>query len=164
MPPKPPVNSQLIKRIREVTLVLSVFVTAFLGCALFTYNPSDPGWSQAVSSILVHNVTGRAGAWLADFLLYIFGLSAYLIPFFIFLGAWSNFQSKITEEAPYGIWIMRGIGALLLFTTSAALLALYIPVGLVQLPFNPGGILGYVVGSGMTKFMGMVGASITVIG
>jgi hypothetical protein len=37
----------------------------------------DPGWSHAVVSSTLHNPTGRAGAWIADLLLYLFGLSAW---------------------------------------------------------------------------------------
>jgi S-DNA-T family DNA segregation ATPase FtsK/SpoIIIE len=53
-------------------------VALFLIMALWGFNrEEDPGWSHAVVSSTLHNPTGRAGAWIADLLLYLFGLSAW---------------------------------------------------------------------------------------
>lgn len=51
-------------------------IALFLILALWGFNKEDPGWSHAVVSSTLHNPAGRAGAWVADLLLYIFGLSA----------------------------------------------------------------------------------------
>ena len=52
-------------------------VYAFGTVALFGYHPDDPGWSRAVHTSTLHNPAGRAGAWISDLLLYLFGLSAW---------------------------------------------------------------------------------------
>lgn len=53
---------------------LGVFVLLILA----TYHKADPGWSHAVPTQAIANAGGRVGAWFADLLLYLFGLSAYL--------------------------------------------------------------------------------------
>src|SRR5574343_1344227 len=52
-------------------------VALFLTLALWGFSKDDPGWSHAAMGPLMHNPTGRAGAWTADLLLYLFGLSAW---------------------------------------------------------------------------------------
>lgn len=51
-------------------------VALFLVMALWGFSKEDPGWSHAVGSTALHNPAGRAGAWIADLMLYLFGLSA----------------------------------------------------------------------------------------
>ena len=52
-------------------------VALFLSMALWGFHKDDPGWSHAVVSGTPHNPTGRAGAWVADLMLYLFGFSAW---------------------------------------------------------------------------------------
>lgn len=49
----------------------------FLVMALWGFQRSDPGWSNAVGAGALQNPAGRLGAWVADVLLYVFGLSAW---------------------------------------------------------------------------------------
>ena len=52
-------------------------VALFLTMALWGFNKEDAGWSHAIVSHSMHNPAGRAGAWIADLMLYIFGFSAW---------------------------------------------------------------------------------------
>ena len=52
-------------------------VALFLAMALWGYHRDDPGWSHAVDSGTLSNPTGHFGAWIADLLLYLFGISAW---------------------------------------------------------------------------------------
>ena len=47
---------------------------------LVTYSKADPAWSHA-SFEVPKNLGGRFGAYLADLLLYIFGISAFFLRF-----------------------------------------------------------------------------------
>ena len=55
--------------------------------ALASHTPADPSWNTA-SDGPIANLLGRAGAWIADFLLQIFGVAA-LIPAAALL-VWAN--------------------------------------------------------------------------
>ena len=68
-----------VQLMHEARWMLSLALALFLLLILFTYDRADPGWSHAVAGRVVQNAGGRVGAWVADLLLYLFGLSAYLL-------------------------------------------------------------------------------------
>lgn len=157
--------SRLQRRIKEVVLVLVVFITAFLITALVSYHPGDPGWSHSADMVKVSNSAGPVGAWLSDFLFYILGDTAYFIPILALVGSWLSYRHVPTEDEPkYGLWLSRSIGCILLFATTAGLLALFIPATWSILPMASGGILGYIVGVGLAGVLGKAGTSIILLG
>ena len=159
-------SPQISKRIKEVSLVLAVLVAVFFITALASYHAADPGWSHTVTAAKVQNAAGRVGAWLADFSLYMLGISAYLVPILLLAGglAYYRHRHEVHEERRYGLWASRTIGVILIFAMTSALLSLYVPVGAFTLPFNAGGVLGYVVGVGLSQFLGRAGTTIIVCG
>ena len=56
-------------------LVVAAFV--YLALTLATYQRSDPGWSFSGTGEAIRNKGGAVGAWVADLMLYLFGLSAW---------------------------------------------------------------------------------------
>ena len=69
-----------LRLIHETRWLGLAVVAAFLVIVLLGYQPTDPGWSRAGPDGAVMNPGGRVGAWIADLLLYLFGLSSYLVP------------------------------------------------------------------------------------
>jgi len=67
-------------RLREAALILALALAAYLLLSLATYQPTDPAWSTTGTNDLIANRGGIVGAWLADALLFVFGLPAYLSP------------------------------------------------------------------------------------
>ncbi len=63
--------------VRESWWLLVVAAFIYLALILATYQRTDPGWSFSGSGDAVHNHGGIVGAWLADLLLYVFGVSAW---------------------------------------------------------------------------------------
>src|ERR1043166_5335801 len=63
--------------IRESWWLIVVAAVAFLTLILATYHKTDAGWSYSGPAPTVQNKGGVVGAWLADLLLYLFGLSAW---------------------------------------------------------------------------------------
>ena len=81
---EPPLQAAVLPRHNRWLLELrwigfSLLATALL-LAFVSYHPADPGWSTAGNGEPIRNVMGRMGAWFADLLLYLAGLSAYLVP------------------------------------------------------------------------------------
>ncbi len=68
-----------IELLREAGWIVQIALGLFLLLILITYDRADPGWSHAVVTKTLHNAGGRVGAWFADLLLYLFGVSAYLL-------------------------------------------------------------------------------------
>src|SRR5437764_10202719 len=63
--------------VRESWSLLVVAAVGFLTLILATYHKTDPGWSYSGAGAAVQNKGGIVGAWLADLLLYLFGVSAW---------------------------------------------------------------------------------------
>ena len=84
-----------IRRTGQVTgagvLLLATF---FLALALISYTHTDPSYSTAASGEAIGNWMGRAGAWVSDFALLVFGLPSILLLPLLYVSArklWSNY-------------------------------------------------------------------------
>ena len=64
-------------RLREGMIIAVLAIAAFLLLALITFHRGDPSWSHLVTAPHVQNSAGRAGAWMADLLLYFCGDLAF---------------------------------------------------------------------------------------
>jgi len=67
-------------------------IALFLIMALWGFSKQDPGWSHAIASDTLHNPAGRAGAWIADLMLYVFGLSAWWWIVLLGMSVWWGFR------------------------------------------------------------------------
>ena len=63
--------------IRESWWLLVVAAVGFLALILLTYHKTDAGWSFSGAGAPIQNKGGVVGAWVADILLYLFGVSAW---------------------------------------------------------------------------------------
>lgn len=136
--------------LREGCFILMLFVSIFLLLALISYHPSDSSWSHSVAIKNVVNITGEVGAWVSDFLLYMFGCLAYLFPFVLTVSGWIFFQHRRRKKTePFIIvWflvLLRSGGFVLVLLASSALAVICQPFLPYHLPGNEGGMLGAVV-------------------
>src|SRR5258706_15806524 len=72
-----PLPARLAGLLREAKWLALTAAAVYLLLVLITFNKGDPGWSHSATGAATQNAGGRVGAWLADLLLYLFGLSAY---------------------------------------------------------------------------------------
>src|SRR4029077_18862566 len=63
--------------VHESWWLLIVALLAFLALILATYHKTDASWSFSGTGGAIQNKGGVVGAWLADLMLYLFGLSAW---------------------------------------------------------------------------------------
>ncbi|MDT0594276.1 DNA translocase FtsK [Glaciecola petra] len=104
-----------IQRMMEVGMIVSCAFAFFLLVALASFHPADPGWSQAGLQSDVQNIMGPVGAYLADVLLFIFGITAFLVPFGLaFIGWFSFLHLKNVIELDYLTIALRLIGVIFL--------------------------------------------------
>src|SRR3546814_20754607 len=73
-----PLQSRLSGLLREARWIVFAALAAWLGLVLATWHPSDPAWSHSVHATTILNKGGTLGAYIADFLLFLFGYSAWL--------------------------------------------------------------------------------------
>ena len=141
-----------------------VAVAIYLVLVLSTYDKADPGWSHSIAGSQVHNAGGRFGAWVADMLLYLFGLSAYWwVLFCLFATLWGYRRLEVaggSDRRPF--WIASiGFGALVL--SSASLEALRLHRLAAALPLAPGGMLGLAIGEPLQRFFGFTGSTLVLL-
>src|SRR5574340_1326850 len=72
-----PLPAKLAGVLREAKWLLLVALAVYLILIFATFNRADPGWSHSATDAVARNAGGVVGAWLADLLLYLFGMSAY---------------------------------------------------------------------------------------
>ncbi len=67
----------MARLLSESRWLLFAGLGVYLVLILATYHRADPGWSHDGGGPAVANAGGRFGAWCADLLLYVFGISAW---------------------------------------------------------------------------------------
>src|SRR5688500_18778511 len=92
-------SDRAVRLLREARWISLCFLALFIFLVLVSYEPRDPGWSHAVLARQTSNLGGLVGAWIADFLLYLFGLSAYLFPFFLVMRVISGYGALHRDPA-----------------------------------------------------------------
>ena len=186
-------SGRAIRLLREARWIVLCFLAIFLFLILLSYNPVDPGWSHAVTTRQVHNLGGRIGAWFADLILYLFGLSAYLFSFFLMLRVLASYrrlhqeaqlartlpladakpvsrartvsQSADVPEAlpPSRFAWERWIGFILLLVGCSALEGSRLYNLSANLPLAPGGLLGALVAGPVHVMLGAVGGTLALL-
>ena len=126
--------------------------------ALITYHVDDPGIAQINNTQDVHNAIGRVGAFVADLLFNLFGVSAYLFVAMIFYYGWLVYlNTRNTEQTANADFFLKICGFILLLISSSAIATLHFSAE----GFNEsaGGILGQLVGNNLASVMKLLGAS-----
>jgi DNA segregation ATPase FtsK/SpoIIIE, S-DNA-T family len=154
--------SMLNYRIREGLLIVFAAIALFFMVALLTYHNADPAWSHAGSTLLVANAAGKAGAWLADVFLYIFGYCAYLFPAMLIYSAWLGLRHA-DQPIMQGAVVLRSIGFMLILIGGCGLLSLNLPGIYPHLPYSSGGILGDLCSQGLVIPLNFIGAVLVLL-
>ena len=151
--------SEKVKRsIRESALWVLGALAFILCLALITYHVDDPGIAQINNTQDVHNAIGRVGAFVADLLFNLFGVSAYLFVAMIFYYGWLVYlNTRNTEQTANADFFLKICGFILLLISSSAIATLHFSAE----GFNEsaGGILGQLVGNNLASVMKLLGAS-----
>jgi S-DNA-T family DNA segregation ATPase FtsK/SpoIIIE len=142
-------------RLNEAAGIVLFLAGLFVILSLASYSHLDSSWNTATGPGRPHNLTGAAGAHVADFFLQIFGLSAYAIPVLMFLLAWRWVRSA-AMESPF-IKVSGAVLLLLSICTALGLLVSGHPIGGV---IPAGGLLGLVAADYFTQNMNFGGAAI----
>ncbi len=160
------ISERALRLLHESRWIAMAALGVFLLLILATYDKADPGWSHAVPGNAVANAGGRVGAWFADLLLYLFGLSAYLFVALLGVAVLRGFralraaqQETDAHRFPWERWL--GFALLLLGTVgieSARLHSLQ-----VSLPMGPGGVVGAQLADPMFVALGAVGGTLALL-
>ena len=155
-----PLPEKIAVVLQESRWLALIALAGFLGLALWGYHRGDPGWSHAVHGEVLHNPAGRGGAWIADLLLYVFGLSAWWSVILLVSSVWRGYRRldglRTVDHRPMLIALA---GFVLLLVASSGLEALRFYTLKAELPLAPGGIMGVAIGETAVRFLGYTGAT-----
>jgi len=166
-----PLPNRLVRLLSEARWIALAVLAIYFVLILFSFSKADPGWSHASVVPRVHNLGGRAGAWLSDLLLFIFGFSAWWLCFCLLRFVWQGYRgltqkyvlSREPEPEHQQEGIIRIIGFVLLFAGSVGLEYLRMWSLKVQLPREPGGVLGQLIGHSAHVAFGFTGATLLLL-
>ncbi len=146
-------------RLNEAVAFLFLIAGLFVFFGLVSYHPLDPSWNTATGEARPVNLTGRVGAFFADFFLQTLGLGAFGIPVLILLLGWMWIRSAPIEAQ----WAkILGAGMFLAATCTAfGFASTWQPLP-GSIP--AGGLAGSVLAEYLTSSMNLTGAALFTAG
>ncbi len=160
----PPLPGKIAALLRESKWFALLALALYLLLVLVTFDKADPGWFHSTATATARNAGGRAGAWLSELLLYLFGISAYwlvaLLAYIVVAGYRRLDGSRLLDHPPL---LVSLAGFAVLITASCGIEALRFYTLRALLPLAPGGMLGAVVSSGLSAAFGFTGATLILL-
>ncbi|MES2069796.1 MAG: DNA translocase FtsK 4TM domain-containing protein [Pseudomonadota bacterium] len=169
--PAQPLPSRLVILLTEARWIVVAALSVYLILILVSYAKVDPGWSHASVVGTIHNIGGRVGAWIADLLLFIFGASAWWLCVALLRMVWKDYRqlsrrlvvdATAGPEHQYEKFIQAG-GFVLLMMGSMGLEFLRMRSWKMQLPGEPGGVLGKEMGGFLFSAFGFTGSTLLLL-
>jgi S-DNA-T family DNA segregation ATPase FtsK/SpoIIIE len=166
-----PLPNRLVRLLSEARWFALAALALYFLLIMVSFNKADPGWSHANAVPKVYNLGGRAGAWLSDLMLFIFGFSAWWWCVWLLRVVWSGYR-RLThkfvmasdgelEHRHEGLIRLVGFAFLLVGSLGLEYLRLYSLK--VQLPRAPGGVLGQLIGHSAHVGLGFTGATLLLL-
>jgi S-DNA-T family DNA segregation ATPase FtsK/SpoIIIE len=159
-----PLPEKISLLLQEARWLILGVMSLYVGLVLVGYSEADPGWSHAADVARVSNPGGRFGAWLADLLLYLFGVSSWW--WVVFLGyslLWGFRRLKNRLELDRRSFIFVLIGFFVVLLTSSALEFLRFHSHGAAVPLEPGGLIGMEFGQLTQRYFGFTGGTLLLL-
>ncbi len=162
--PSLPLPEKIAALVHEVRWLVVAALGVYLALILWGFNGADPGWSHAAHADTVGNPGGRFGAWLADLLLYLFGVSAWWwVGFLAFLVAWGYRRLNVLFGGDRRPLFIAAFGFVVLLLASSGIEAMRFWSIKAALPLAPGGMLGVEISRFAAKFLGFTGGTLALL-
>ncbi len=144
---------------REALAILLVIFSIFLTLCLVSYHPADPAFNSVSNIEKIQNLGGVVGAYIADFLFVIFGISAYVVVGVLFTVGLSQLigrkiKPKIGEAIAYS-FLLIFIAALIHIFFETITIHGHLIAG--------GGIIGGLLGEISVHYLNTVGAVLVLL-
>jgi S-DNA-T family DNA segregation ATPase FtsK/SpoIIIE len=150
--------------LREARWLVAAVAAAYLALILWGFDKADPGWSHSALVERIANPGGRAGAWIADLLLYLFGLSAWwwvLMLAFLVAAGYHRLHAMFGDDRRPLLIALLGFG--LMLAASCGIEAMRFWSLKIALPYAPGGALGFEIGRLTTLYLGFTGGTLILL-
>ena len=159
-----PLPEKIVALVNEARWLMLAAAGGYIALVLAGFNAADPGWSHAVLTEKISNPGGRLGAWLADFLLYFLGFSAWwLVLFLLFLVAWGYRRLEGLISADRRPFLIAAFGFAILLLSSTGIESMRFWSLSSPLPQSPGGLVGYEVSRVVMQYLGFHGGTLILL-
>jgi S-DNA-T family DNA segregation ATPase FtsK/SpoIIIE len=143
------------RRFNEALGFLLIVLAVVSLLALLSYSAADATWfNSQPGGVETRNWIGPVGASLAEALLQLFGVTAFLLPVVIALAGWGRFRPA---KEPPSYYRIAG-HAVLALSLLAFLDVIYRPLSYGGLEFEPGGFFGLALASALRAILNTPGA------
>ena len=156
-------SNHAIGRLKITLVVILAAIVIYLFIALFTFNINDAGWSSISSETITKNSAGPVGAYIASFILSIFGVIGFLMPFLLIDFVRALLISRKELKLSYLMFTIKTIGVITTILACCGLAELYLNFANYWVPQRSGGIIGYEVVKPLVKYLGLVGGSFSLL-
>ena len=159
-----PLPPKLAALLRESWWLAFLAAALYLSLVLLSFNKGDPGWSHSTVAERVGNAGGLVGAYVADLLLFMFGVSAYWwVALCGALVLWSFRRIESVAAGDRRSYAVVLIGFVIVLLASCGVESLRLYTLTAALPGAPGGALGALVGNGLAGIAGFTGATLLLL-
>jgi DNA segregation ATPase FtsK/SpoIIIE, S-DNA-T family len=157
-------SARLPRLLREAGWIVFLAIGIYLALVFITHSENDPGYFFSGKGGALANKGGVTGAWISDFFLGLFGLSAWwlvalmgfaVVRLFRRVESWSVFHRQSVAIAL--------IGFVVLLVSSSAIEALRMHSIKVTLPNGAGGVIGGLLSGGVDTALGFVGGTVLLL-
>ena len=144
---------------KEIYGIILFFLVIFTLISLLSFSPADPSINTAKAAGRIHNLFGIVGAYVAGFLIGLFGLGAFWIPILLLLGSIQFFGNH-----PSRAMLATLIGGIILVVITGSLLAVkQNHVTIFGSKFLAGGLVGDLLKSFLITYANTTGSIIILI-
>ncbi len=145
---------------KEILGILFVFLVALTFVSLVSYSPLDPSINTRIYSAhqQIHNGFGLVGAHLSGFLIALFGLGAFWVPFLLLLCSFWYFKRRSSQNIGRIIAMTLGGGMLVVVSTAGALSLVQHSYLLWGQTYSSGGVVGIPFAAFLVRYTNLVGS------
>ncbi|HJV28726.1 MAG TPA: DNA translocase FtsK 4TM domain-containing protein [Aromatoleum sp.] len=159
-----PLPEKISLLLQEARWLILGVMSLYVGLVLLGYSKADPGWSHAAQVARVSNPGGRFGAWLADLLFYLFGVSAWWWVVFLGYGLILGFRRlRHNLHLDRRSFFIVLCGFIVLLLASSALESLRFYSHGASVPLAPGGLVGMELGQTVQRYLGFTGGTLLLL-
>ncbi|MEO5330659.1 MAG: DNA translocase FtsK 4TM domain-containing protein [Magnetococcus sp. YQC-5] len=155
-------NQRQMGLVYEAIGLILLCLAAFLLLTLLSHHPDDPSFNYASGSGVIHNLTGKIGAYLSDMLIQFFGYASGWLVIFLLVPGIQLMRSTDDDEIYLDRFMalpVLGLATTILFS----LLSHSSPSPDSFPPTGPGGVLGSTLATTMQDLFGVLGSIVLLI-
>ncbi|MGC8925987.1 MAG: DNA translocase FtsK [Calditerrivibrio sp.] len=150
----------------DTLIIIAITLSVMFGMAIFSYNPEDPSFSTIVIRKIdpeIHNLLGKFGSYLSDWIISYTGLSAVLLPIMVFMICFQFYQFRNTKGLRGYKFILNLFFMIITVISISGLSSLYFEQDILYSTKPSGGIIGLFIKTIVLPIFGKIGTLILLL-